>query len=219
MSEQGGSEVVARSLIYIPIIHTPSDMGEFKGTVQRLQTRMLGRRGLERNVSFIEKLWTRIDKTVDQLILPYERVRIYQDGLPVCGREAEIVADLARNGSRNHRILTRLCEKGATLMGTESSALLIEEYEMIKGILSSGQDEGSGSAATSQKVLSDSILRRRDTFIARRINETLLANETGILFLGMLHDLAAWLDQDIHVTYPLDFETLSHEILQPTRRE
>ena len=209
MSVGFASEVAARPLIYIPIIHTQADMGAFRNTVQQLKTRRLGRKGLERNVSLIDRLWTKIEKTIDQLPLLYERVRLYQDGLPVCGREVEIVAELARAGARNHQLLLRLNERGATIMGTESSELLVEEYQLIKVLLASGEPVGTRSIGARQKGLSDSLLKRRDMYIAQRINETLRANETGILFIGMLHRLTLWLDKDIRVTYPLKLGSLS----------
>ncbi len=36
----------------------------------------------------------------------------------MCGREAEIVRDLAEAGSRNHRLLVRLDQRGTILKGT-----------------------------------------------------------------------------------------------------
>lgn len=68
-------------------------------------------------------------------VLPYPRVRLYQDGLPVCGREVEITTDLARAGSRNHQLLLRVMERDATLMGTESAELLVRDYRLIKQML------------------------------------------------------------------------------------
>lgn len=68
-------------------------------------------------------------------MLPYPRVRLYQDGLPVCGREVEITTDLARAGSRNHQLLLRVMERDATLMGTESAELLVRDYRLIKQML------------------------------------------------------------------------------------
>jgi DNA repair exonuclease SbcCD ATPase subunit len=202
------SEVAPRNLVYVPIIHTQADMGAFRDTVQRLKTRRLGRKGLERNLNLIDRLWTEIEKTIDQLPLSYEKVRLYQDGLPVCGREVEIVSDLARAGTRNHQLLLRLKERGATIMGTESSELLVEEYELIKGLLASRESVRTRNTAALQKGLSDSLLKRRDMYIAHRIDETLRANETGILFIGMLHRLTQWLAKDVRVTYPLNLGTL-----------
>jgi len=186
-------------------------MGAFKSTVQQLKTRKLGRKGLERNVSLVDRLWTEIEMTIDPLPLVYDKVRLYQDGLPVCGQEVEIVADLAKAGARNHKLLIRLHEKGATIMGTESPELLIEEYSQIKRILASGELVDTRGTGAHQKGLSDSLLKRRDMFIAQRINETLRANETGILFIGMLHRLTLWLDKDIQVKSPLNLESLSQQ--------
>jgi hypothetical protein len=216
MSAGVASKVVARTLIYIPIIHTEIDMGAFKSIVQQLKTRKLGRKGLELNVSLIDRLWTEIEKIIDPLPLLYERVRLYQDGLPVCGQEVEIVADLAKAGARNHQLLIRLHKKGAIIMGTESPELLLEEYGLIQRILASGELVDTRGIGARQQGLSDSLLKRRDMFIAHRINETLRPNETGILFIGMLHRLTLWLDKDIHVKSPLNLESLSQQFSKQT---
>jgi hypothetical protein len=190
-----------RTLVYIPIIHTQADMGALSQSIQRLKVKELGRKGWERNVKLVDKLWARIEQAIEGLALPYQRVRLYQDGLPVCGREQEIVTELAKAGSRNHRLLLCLKEKGATIMGTESSELLVEEYELVKEDFPSGRPAFATGQAPRRKALRDSLLKRRDEYIARRINETLRAGETGLIFLGMLHSLGSWLDKDIRVVY------------------
>ena len=192
-----------RALIYIPIIHTQADMGALSEPIQRLKVKRLGRKAWERNVNLVDKLWDQIEEAIESLVLSYERVRIYQDGLPVCGREVEIVAELARAGSRNHRLLLRLKEKGATIMGTESSELLVEEYQLVKEAFASGKSEVATRGEARRKALGDSLLKRRDQYIARRINDTLQMGATGLLFLGMLHCLGPWLDKDIRVVYPI----------------
>lgn len=192
-----------RTLIYIPIIHTQADMGALSEPIQRLKVKRLGRKGWERNVSLVDKLWSDIEQAIESLVLPYARVRIYQDGLPVCGREAEIVAELAKAGSRNHRLLLRVREKGATIMGTESSELLVEEYQLVKEAFASGKPEVATRGEARRRALRDSLLKRRDQYIARRVNETLLTGETGLIFLGMLHSVGPWLDKDIRVVYPI----------------
>ena len=191
-----------RTLIYIPIIHTPADMGALSESIQRLKVKRLGRKGWQRNVNLVDQLWVQIEQAVERLVLPYERVRLYQDGLPVCGREVEIVTELAKAKSRNHQLLLRLSEKGATIMGTESSALLVEEYQLVKEIFASGNPNLAGGREANQKALRDSLLKRRDQYIGCRINATLQMGETGVIFLGMLHSLGPWLDKDIRVVYP-----------------
>jgi len=191
----------ARTLIYIPIIHTPADMGALSPAIQRQKVEELGRNGWERNVKLVDQLWSWIEQEIEGLALPFERVRLYQDGLPVCGREMEIVAELAKAGSRNHGLLQRLREKGAAIMGTESSELLVEEYELVKEDFAAGRPKLAGRGEARRRALRDSLLKRRDQHIAGRINETLRAGETGLIFLGMLHCLGAWLDQDIRIIY------------------
>jgi len=190
-----------RTLIYIPIIHTQADMGALSEAIQRLKVKKLGRKGWERNVNLVNKLWTQIELAIESLALPYDRLRLYQDGLPVCGREVEIVAELEKAGSRNHRLLHRLREKGATIMGTESSELLVEEYQLSKQDFACGKPEFATREEPRRKALRDSLLKRRNKYIAGRINETLRAGETGLIFLGMLHFLGSWLDKDIRLVY------------------
>jgi hypothetical protein len=171
-----------RTLIYIPIIHTQADMGALSESIQRLKVKRLGRKGWERTVNLVDKLWAQIEQAIESLIL---------------------VAELAEAGSRNHRLLLRLREKGATIMGTESSELLVEEYQLVKEVFASGKPKVATRGEARQKALRDSLLKRRDQYIARRINDTLLAGETGLIFLGMLHSVRSWLDKDIRIVYPI----------------
>lgn len=191
-----------RTLIYLPIIHTQADMGELKESVTAATLEKVGRAGLARKASVVDRIWTEIEAVISALNLPFDRVRLYQDGLPVCGREIEIVTELAQTGSRNHQLLLRLMAKGATLMGTESGDLLVQEYQMAKKFLKGRPPRAAGVAAQ-RRAASDNLLQRRDQFIAQHINDTLKPGETGILFLGMLHALEQYLQMDIKVTYPL----------------
>lgn len=193
----------ARVLLCIPIVHTPADMGALNEPTQRLKVRKLGRKTWEQNTELVKNFWTEIEQATEGLSLPYERVRLYQDGLPVCGHETEIVTDLAKAGSRNYQLLLKLKAMGAMLMGTESSELLVEEYQLAKQVLAEEMARGSAQQAMQWKSLQDSLLKRRDQFIGRRISETLLCGETGLLFVGMLHSVEPWLDQDIQVHRPI----------------
>ena len=120
--------------------------------------------------------------------------------MPICQHEQEIVSELAESGSRNHRLLLQLQSRGARVMGTESPELLVEEYQLAKASLAFGV---TAEDASRQRQLRDTVLEKRDRFIADRINVTLGDGETGILFIGMLHSLSRFLDSDIRVAYPL----------------
>ena len=192
-----------RVLICIPIVHTQADMGALNEPIQRLKVKKLGKKMWEHNLELVKDFWTQIEQATQGLALSYEKVRLYQDGLPVCVHELEIVTDLAKAGSRNYQLLLKLKEKGATLMGTESSELLLEEYQLVKQVFTGEMSRGPSGQAARAKHLQHSLLQRRDQFMARRISQTLLGGETGLLFVGMLHSVEPWLDQDIRVLHPV----------------
>jgi hypothetical protein len=192
----------SRTLIYLPIVHTQADMGALKESVARATLKKVGRPGLSRKTAALDRIWTEIEGVIDALALSFDRVRLYQDGLPVCGREAEIVTELARAGSRNHQLLLRLMARGAVLMGTESGDLLVQEYQLAKQSLTARLPRAAGVAAP-RRALGEALLKRRDQFMAQRINDSLQPGETGILFLGMLHSVLRHLQPDVKVIYPL----------------
>ena len=194
---------VRRTLILIPIIHTQADMGALSEPIQRMKVAKLGKKSLERNFELVNRLWTQIEQTLEGLAISCERVRVYQDGLPVCGHELEIVSELAKAGSRNHQLLLKLKEKGATIMGTESSELLVEEYQLLQQAFSAPPSKVPARVASRGRNLQDSVLERRDQYLGARINTTLQKGETGLLFLGMLHSVEPWLAKDIRVVRPI----------------
>ena len=198
---RAGSSV--RALIHIPVIHTEADMGALGKAIREFTIQKLGQQGWERNLTLIDEIWTRIEVAIDSWSLPYPQVRLYQDGLPVCGREEEIVTELDKAGSRNHQLLLRLKKRGATIMGTESAELLVQEYKLIKQVLDAGDAKAAARLEARHKSLSLALLKKRDQAIAERINHTLGPGETGLLFLGMLHGLEPWLAKDIQVTHPI----------------
>jgi hypothetical protein len=160
----------------------------------------LGRQGLTHTAAVVDKMWAQIESVVAKLPVTSGSTRVYQDGLPVCRHEQEIVSELASAGNRNHGLLLKLQERGATLMGTESPELLVEEYQLAAAALAGGAAARTGIR---QKQLRDALLEKRDRYIAARINATLGAGESAILFMGMLHQVARYLDSDIDVICPL----------------
>src|ERR1039458_1719494 len=79
----------ARKLIYLPIIHTARDMGTLGAPIRGMKLSMLGRQGLKQNAAVVDKRWEDLERVVSNLPVPPETVRVYQDGLPVCGHERE----------------------------------------------------------------------------------------------------------------------------------
>ena len=193
---------MTRILVCFSIVHTKADLGGLGEAVARSTMMKVGQRGLYHKTKAIEQVWIRIERAVRGLNLDFSKTRLYQDGLPVCGREAEIVAQMAQAGSRNHQLLQALMAKGAILMGTESWELLKQEYQMAKASLASAAPAGRPKVSEAQ-ARGDALLEQRDRFIAQRINETLQPGETGLLFLGMLHSVDKHLSPDIRAIHPL----------------
>jgi hypothetical protein len=192
-----------RRLLHIPIIHTEADMGGLKEELRKAALKKLGLRSWRRKQELTNRMWDMIEIVVCAVDPARETVRLYQDGLPECGREAEIVRELAGAGSRNHRLLLQLMEKGAILMGTESPLLLVQEYQLITQTKAVVDARVRAKTGEHPETMSRRILMDRDRHIANRINTTLGDGETGILLLGMLHSLDGLIDQDILVEYPL----------------
>lgn len=195
--------MASRTLLYIPIVHSQSDMGALSESIRKITLQKLGARVWHRKVNLIDRFWSTVEDILNGLSIVYEQTRLYQDGVPVCGKELDIVRELAKKGSLNHQLLVRLIEKGATIMGTESPDLLIEEYQLVHRILESGDLKEAIRVEAMQKTASNLLLSKRDAFIAARIDQTLSAGETGILFLGMLHNVARCLPEDIQVHYTM----------------
>ncbi|MEI6542919.1 MAG: hypothetical protein WCL60_05305 [Methylococcales bacterium] len=182
-----------RALIYFPIIHSPQDLGSLSKAARELRSDAQENKYLDA----VKQFWEIVATTIEGLELDYSGLKLYQDGLPVCGKEKEIVAEVAELGSENHRLLQTLNKKGAVLMGTESPELLVKERELMMQMLI--PTELKETSLESAQVL----LNQRDEYIAQRINQTLQDNEMGILFLGLMHNIEAKLPEDIFLIEPL----------------
>jgi len=179
-------------LLYVPVVHSSADMGSAaSGYRSAFIARFSEQKWLER-IDEYASIWRCILDNLDSAIarrgLPLSQVKLYQDSLPVCGHETAMVAELAGQGSENHKLLSQLMARGAVLVGSESPQLLIAEYRLL-------QTQGH----TQEQA--DSLLEERDRFIAARIDETLAENELGILFIGALHQVQRYLTPRITVEY------------------
>jgi hypothetical protein len=189
-----------RKLVHIPIVHTSVDMGSDAVRIREAYIERYGREAWKESREAIAAFWDRIEREIHNLVLDFHKVRLYQDGLPICGREQEIVREIAGKGGLNHRILLDLMAKGAILEGTEDPQLLLEEYRLLKttapGLARSDQRE---PAIREYEEESHRLLEQRDRFISDRIDATLRPGETGLLFIGALHRVVEFLPETIEV--------------------
>ena len=198
--------IYQRILILIPIVHTEVDLGTLGESVRISSENVRGAEYWTKHAQTVDDIWNAIRKWILSLSLTYSKVRLYQDGLPICGHEHQIVKDVAEMGSKNHSLLIELMDKGASLIGTENAVHLLEEYQYQQKEV--GKDEISDLYMTHQQAdQSKRLLIQRDIFIANRINATLLAGETGVLFIGVAHNVDPYLASDIFVRRMPGFPT------------
>jgi hypothetical protein len=187
-----------RRLKYVPIIHTGVEMGSMYGTLKDEYIRRFGTQKWEEHNRIIEDFWQGIRNKIFDLNLDHPNTRLYQDGLPVCGKEMDIVQELVKMGSRNHQILMELIQLGAKIEGTEDPKLLLEEYDYLK---KASADLDKKQVKRRYQRLAKSILQKRDLYIGQRIDKTLREGETGLLFIGITHKVNEKLPKDIGIDY------------------
>lgn len=190
-----------RRLIYIPILHTQQDMGSLALEAKEAFVGKFGQKLWRHHVRAIDEMWSGIKKHLSRLKLSHKSIFIYQDGLPVCGKELEILRHLAEQGSPNHRIVEGLVKKGATLVGTEDPNLLKQEYHWIKQILATNDNEQKKELLEEYGKVAPELLKKRDFFIKEKIIKTLPPGGVGLLFIGLLHRVDELLPTDIQVSY------------------
>ncbi len=175
-------------LIYIPVLHSVAEMGSAAPAYKAAFVARYGEAKWTERTAKFDAIWRAIANSINTLKLDLSHVKLYQDSLPVCSKESELVERLAAQGSPNHQLLESLARGGAQVVGTESPALLLEEYKLLQ---SPGRNEAKAAA----------ILQARDRFIAKQIGATLAEDEVGMLFIGALHKVADYLPERIKVEY------------------
>ena len=186
-----------KRVILIPVIHNVADLGSLAESVRAHYLEHFGSAVWEQRERAVDELWHAIRRAIEALHLDFSQVRIYQDGLPVCGKEEQIVHELAGAGSLNHQLVLELMGRGAALMGTEDPQLLIREYQLQRRKM--GATDAHEEAPCSLPGEEAEVLAARDLFIVQRIAATLLDSETGLLFLGAAHRVDALRSEGIEV--------------------
>lgn len=200
-----------RRLVYVPILHTTSDMGTLAPSMKKAYVKKFGEKKWQEHVRVIDEMWQGIRKNIQKMNFSCDKpstgkpdaggVKVYQDGLPVCGMEKRIVADLAKKGSPNHKLIQWMIRRGATLVGTEDPKLLLAEYNHVKGITQAKTHQEHEKRVREFATESAALLQKRDEKMSNQIDATLKKGETGVLFIGLAHRVDELLPKDIRVSY------------------
>ena len=148
--------------------------------------------------SIIENYWVEIDRYwKNKDVFGF---KIFQDAMATNGMVGQkIVVDLAKKGSMNYKIVKQLMKKGAQLVKTEDPDLLKEEYFLTKELVKRKSLLAGLFAFLRYKWRKGGLLAKRDSYIAKRIDESLQEGEIGVCFLGARHQVLPILSKDIMV--------------------
>jgi hypothetical protein len=99
LSETISPEVSSRRpWLWIPIVRRQEDMGRLGDSATRLSMQRPGEAKWDAHTRNVDALWKEIRRTIDDLGLEYQNVRLYKDGLPICDHEEKTVRELALAG-------------------------------------------------------------------------------------------------------------------------
>jgi len=182
----------------VPVIHAESDLGSIAPVIDKRSAEVCGKERWEKHKKTVVTFWDIIEKFFKKLNAA--GLKIYQDGLMADGELGlKIIEEGARRGSKNHQIVLNLVKRGAEIRKTEDVVLLKEEYSRILKLAQSKSLWEKTTAYIGYRFHRDKLMDKRDLFIARTINETLKDGESGLLFMGVFHDVRPQLAEDIAV--------------------
>lgn len=187
-----------KKLIYVPIIHMSADLGSIANHVDKRGIAVFGEEFWKKHRETVSGFW---DSIVNYFTnLEVKDFKIYQDGMVADAEVGQkIVEEGVKSGSKNYEIIDDLLKKGAVLVKTEDFALVKEERDRIVKITQAATTTQKLIAYLKYKLAKNRLLKKRDNYIAKRIDETLDYGETGILLIGAYHDIIPKLAKDIQV--------------------
>ncbi len=195
-----------------------ADMGRVAPELNKQGKKLCGEERWNKHKETVSKFWGVVSEYVE--FIDAKNFKIYQDSLVADGEAGmQIVQDAVKSGSKNYEIIAGLIEKGGSMIKTEDMSLIKEEYKYITKIAKSKSFIVRIVRALEYKLKKGKLLKRRDEFIAKTIDETLKDNETGILFLGAHHDVLSMIPEDIQVKEVKERDKLSeYQKIIPYRR-
>lgn len=187
-----------RTLLYVPVIHTDADLGSLASDITKRSIALSGEKVWEKHVETVNGFWDSINKYFESLEVV--NFKIYQDGMVADGAIGQKILDEGlKKGSKNYEIVSKLIQRGAVLVKTEDFALVKKERDLLLKMISARTLIEGSLSYLKYRLIKNELLRKRDSFIANRINETLNQGETGILFIGAYHEIIPELAEDIQV--------------------
>ena len=187
-----------RKLIYVPIIHMSADLGSIADHVDKRGIAGFGEEFWKKHRETVSGFWDSISNYFANSEV--KDFKIYQDGLVADGQVGrKIVEEGVKSGSKNYEIIDDLVKRGAILVQTEDFPLVKEERDRIVKITQAKTITAKLIAYLKYRLAKNRLLKKRDNYIAKRIDETLTQGEVGILFLGAYHNIIPKLAKGIRL--------------------
>ena len=187
-----------KMLIYVPVIHSSTDLGSLAKKVARRGIADLGEDFWRKHRKIVDGFWNAVLHYFDSI--KASGMKIYQDGMIADGQVGQkIVEEGAKAGSKNYELVSRLLKRGAILVKTEDFKLVKEERDRLLTITQAKSITQKFLAFIKYRLTKNRLLNTRDAFITKRIDETLNHSETGILFIGAYHNIKNKLPKSVHV--------------------
>ncbi len=175
-------------------------MGSLGNEISKKGSSELGEKIWQTHLNTVNGFWEAIQHYFETTKLYIKGIKLYQDGMFAEGEMSmKIIEESTKAGSINFEIVAKLINLGAILIRTEDFKMVKDEYDFLQSIIQAKSAFKKLIHALKYKIYKPQFLIRRDKFIAGRIDETLLANETGILFIGAYHNIIKRLPKDITV--------------------
>jgi hypothetical protein len=187
-----------KKLYLVPIIHAGPDMGSIAPVLDEIGSNTLGKDSWLRHQGTVSMFWDSLAQFCQHL--EATGIKVYQDGMVAGGDDGlKIVAEGARMGSWNYRIVSELLQRGAVLIKTEDISLVKSEHSYISKLAAAKSLREKETAVLRYKLAERRLLEARDNYISDTIARTLKEGETGILFIGGYHDVIRRLPSNIEV--------------------
>jgi len=127
----------------------------------------------------LEAYWNEVKSRLDDLGSKVGKIaKIYHELIDEEGEKG--LKKIKKLNSKSYRIAKRYVDKGAELQATEDMNLVRESMDWIRCLAADLQSEKALSKVSQFYV---EAMQKRDEFIAKRINETLKEDESGIIFI------------------------------------
>ncbi len=174
------------TLYYVPMIHTPQELGILKDAFLDARMKMYGEKTTLAFLEEVKRYWHIVERRIERAGLYHPEIasqsHIFIDSLPHTEETLvmKIVQELILQKIPAYLISKILLENGATIHGTEDPDPLLQEHRYWKEI-------SQGKTPDPEKA--QELLRRRDQYIAQRIISVVPDEDLAVLFMGRLHDV------------------------------